>query len=265
MGAYLDTPVTDKNPENGANEMVRWGLCSMQGWRCGMEDDHIAKEIQISDGSKAMLFSVFDGHGGKEVANYSKENFTEILKNVEAFKAGNYKEALIEAFRVIDSQIKDKEYGMDTGSTSNVVLITKDTIFCANAGDSRAVLYSNDRVYPLSDDHKPDKPTEKERITKSDHMVSDDRVDGNLALSRAFGDFQYKQNSKVGWKDQAVTAHPDVSVTNRKKGDKFVIMACDGIWDCVTNEQCCQKFNDYQSSLKTDSTNTSKLVEKLFE
>jgi len=127
-----------------------------------------------------------------------------------------------------------------------VVLITKDTIFCANAGDSRAVLYTNDRVHPLSDDHKPDKPTERDRIVKSDHMVADDRVDGNLALSRAFGDFQYKQNSKVTWKDQAVTSFPDVSVTARKsKGDKFIIMACDGIWDCVSNEQCCERFNNY--------------------
>jgi len=42
MGAYLDTPVTDKHPENGSNNVLRWGLCTMQGWRCTQEDDHIA-------------------------------------------------------------------------------------------------------------------------------------------------------------------------------------------------------------------------------
>jgi protein phosphatase 1B len=47
MGAYLDTPITEKNPEYGKNEMVAWGLCSMQGWRCGMEDAHIAIKIDL--------------------------------------------------------------------------------------------------------------------------------------------------------------------------------------------------------------------------
>jgi len=83
MGAYLDHPITDKNSENGSNEIVRWGLCSMQGWRCSMEDDHIAKEVKLHDGSKGMLFGVFDGHGGKEVANYASEKFAEILLGVD--------------------------------------------------------------------------------------------------------------------------------------------------------------------------------------
>lgn len=45
MGAYLDTPVRDKNPEDDSNGYMTWGLCSMQGWRCNQEDDHFAGEI----------------------------------------------------------------------------------------------------------------------------------------------------------------------------------------------------------------------------
>lgn len=43
MGAYLDKPVEEKNPQKGknTNETIHWGACSMQGWRCGMEDAHI--------------------------------------------------------------------------------------------------------------------------------------------------------------------------------------------------------------------------------
>lgn len=144
---------------------------------------------------------------------------------------------------MLDAKVKEKDYGMDTGCTANVVLVTKDQIICSNIGDSRAVLFSNDRVLPLSEDHKPDNNIETLRINKSDHFVSDGRVDGNLALSRAFGDFQYKQNGKLDWKNQAVTAHPEVTLTQRKKGDKFVILACDGIWDCLTSEDCCQNIN----------------------
>ena len=73
MGAYLDTPIKEKNPEHGNNEICAWGACSMQGWRCGMEDAHIATEILLPDNKgKAMLFGVFDGHGGDKVAQLAE-------------------------------------------------------------------------------------------------------------------------------------------------------------------------------------------------
>jgi len=70
-------------------------------------------------------------------------------------------------------------------------------------------------------------------------------VDGNLALSRAFGDFQYKDQPNMQAKDQAVTAFPDITVTQRKKADKFIVLACDGIWDCLSNEECVERINKY--------------------
>ena len=51
----------------------------MQGWRMNMEDAHISEEVDFSDGSKGLLFGVFDGHGGAEVAAYAKSNFKRIL------------------------------------------------------------------------------------------------------------------------------------------------------------------------------------------
>ena len=45
MGAYLDSPIKDKNSEPGQNEQFTWGACAMQGWRCGMEDEHLVFEI----------------------------------------------------------------------------------------------------------------------------------------------------------------------------------------------------------------------------
>jgi len=78
---------------------------------------------------------------------------------------------------------------MDTGCTSNVVYINDKDIYCANAGDSRSILVSGNKVIALSEDHKPDCDEELKRIKKANHFVEDSRVDGNLALSRAFGDF----------------------------------------------------------------------------
>ena len=256
MGAYLDTPIKDKNAENGQTDLCTFGLCSMQGWRCGQEDAHVAEEIIQTDGNKGMLLCVFDGHGGREVAAYAQERFKTILTGLSDFKQLKFKDALIEAFRLFDDEVKDKEYGTDTGTTSNVVYFNQKDIYCSNAGDSRSVLYTNNKAFPLSEDHKPDNQIELNRINKTDHFVEDSRVDGNLALSRAFGDFQYKDRPQLSWKDQAVTANPDVTITKRKSGDQYIIVACDGIWDCLTNEECCAKVNGYKQALERKKTNS---------
>ena len=69
------------------------------------------------------------------------------------------------------------------------MFFTDSTIWTINAGDSRAVLAREDGLQALSEDHKPDNTIEVKRIEKANHYVEDSRVDGNLALSRAFGDF----------------------------------------------------------------------------
>lgn len=208
---------------------------------------------------------VWDGHGGKEVAEFAKEKFQTCFEQTEEFRTGKFKEALIKAFLDFDKMVGEKEYGTDTGCTSNVVYITKDEIYCANAGDSRAVLCTSDKAFPLSEDHKPDNELEAKRITKANHFVEDSRVDGNLALSRAFGDFQYKDQAGTDPKDQAVSCYPDITVTKRKPGDQFIIQACDGIWDCVTNEEACKKISEYYKKHNVTRDNVHKVVEELFE
>ena len=81
MGAFLDAPIKDKNPDPGQNANFCWGACGMQGWRCNMEDTHICQEVNVADGY-GMLFGVFDGHGGSEVAEYAQKHFkSEFEKN----------------------------------------------------------------------------------------------------------------------------------------------------------------------------------------
>jgi serine/threonine protein phosphatase PrpC len=111
-----------------------------------------------------MLFCVFDGHGGKEVAAYAKERFVDIFINTKDFKNQKYSEALTDTFMSLDSEIKDKEYGTDTGATSCVVYFNDEKIYCANAGDSRGVMFSGTKVIALSEDHKPDNKEELARI-----------------------------------------------------------------------------------------------------
>jgi serine/threonine protein phosphatase PrpC len=75
----------------------------MQGWRCGQEDAHITDEVDLPGGKKGMLFCVFDGHGGKEVAMFAEKNFKKIFMNQAEFKKGNFKEALRLTFFDLDA------------------------------------------------------------------------------------------------------------------------------------------------------------------
>ena len=73
------------------------------------------------------------------------------------------------------------------------MLITESKIYCANAGDSRAILVREKAgAIALSKDHKPNLQQEQQRIEAAGHSVSMERVDGSLALSRALGDYSFK-------------------------------------------------------------------------
>ena len=158
----------------------------------------------------------------------------------DEFKQGDFKEALRKSFLSTDAIVAKEDYCNDTGTTACVVYISESHIYCSNAGDSRGVLSRGKKgVLGLSDDHKPDNAGELARIEKASHHVEDSRVDGNLALSRAFGYVQYKDQPNLPVEKQAVTCSPDISETKRTKDDKFIILACDGIWDCLNNEEAC--------------------------
>ncbi len=81
------------------------------------------------------------------------------------------------------------------GCTANVVLVdsARRKIYVANAGDSRCVMAHGGKCKALSEDHKPDSQTEIDRIYKAGSVITEGRVDGNLNLTRAFGDLRHKQ------------------------------------------------------------------------
>lgn len=137
---------------------------------------------------------------------------------LENFKKKDYRAALQELFLKLDvlmlskdgqkelqklamSQQNGSETGFASdegksyaGCTASVLLITKTDIYTANAGDSRTVLCKKGKAKDLSEDHKPELPSERNRIERANGYVEDKRVNGMLALSRALGDFEYKSN-----------------------------------------------------------------------
>jgi len=247
MGQTLSEPIVEKFSDSGADERLIYGLSSMQGWRISMEDAHAAVlDLQNSDEpqrpttaeERLSFFGVYDGHGGDRVANFSGENIHKILAKQAAFAAKDYEQALKDAFLATDRAIlQDSRYEDEvSGCTASAALITSTKIYVANAGDSRTVLGVKGRAKPLSFDHKPQNEGEKARITAAGGFVDFGRVNGNLALSRAIGDFEFKKSAKLPPEEQIVTAYPDVTAHEITDDDEFLVVACDGIWDCQSSQ-----------------------------
>lgn len=122
------------------------------------------------------------------------------------------------------------------GCTAIVGLVVGKTLHVANVGDSRCVLSRKGRSEELSEDHKPNLPDEMKRVLKAGGFVGNGRINGSLNLSRAIGDLEFKQNKDLKPEDQMVTAKPDIRSIELCEDDEFVILACDGIWDCMTSQ-----------------------------
>eukprot|EP00349_Pseudokeronopsis_sp_Brazil_P003104 CAMPEP_0202957684 /NCGR_PEP_ID=MMETSP1396-20130829/2070_1 /ASSEMBLY_ACC=CAM_ASM_000872 /TAXON_ID= /ORGANISM="Pseudokeronopsis sp., Strain Brazil" /LENGTH=118 /DNA_ID=CAMNT_0049675315 /DNA_START=425 /DNA_END=781 /DNA_ORIENTATION=+ len=109
------------------------------------------------------------------------------------------------------SQPPSQELLESKGCTANVVYIRDNWLYIANAGDSRSVLCSNGKAIPLSTDHKPHLPSERQRILKAGSTINaEGRIDGNLNLSRSIGDIRYKKNKNLRPHEHPVTSFPDV-------------------------------------------------------
>jgi serine/threonine protein phosphatase PrpC len=119
-----------------------------------------------------------------------------------------------------------------------VAVVRGDKLVVANAGDSRAVLCRRGEAIDLSRDHKPTDEDERARIMKAGGFVSEGRVNGSLALSRAIGDLEYKRSKTLPARDQIVTAYPELTEQTIADGDEFIVIACDGIWDVLSSQQC---------------------------
>jgi len=127
----------------------------------------------------------------------------------------------------------------DAGSTALVVILNPKWIVCANAGDCRAVLgRDKQEIIKLSQDHKPNNDNEKKRIFLAGGTVRWGRVDGDLSVSRGFGDFVYK-NLALSPREQKITADPEICVVRRDDTiDEFVFIGCDGVFDVLSNREC---------------------------
>eukprot|EP00927_Polykrikos_kofoidii_P077324 TRINITY_DN74276_c0_g1_i1.p1 TRINITY_DN74276_c0_g1~~TRINITY_DN74276_c0_g1_i1.p1 ORF type:complete len:401 (-),score=83.76 TRINITY_DN74276_c0_g1_i1:35-1237(-) len=142
------------------------------------------------------------------------------------------------------------------GCTSVCVLLTETDVVCANAGDSRAVLCRKGQAVELSHDHKPNSEVERRRIEAAGGTVEEStagtrvqyRVNGNLNLSRAIGDLDFKRREDLDHDSQVICSTPDLVNMSITEDDEFIVLACDGIWDVKSNQEVCDFVRDRLSA-----------------
>lgn len=144
------------------------------------------------------------------------------------------------------------DHSINAGCTSVCAVIIDRVLTVANAGDSRAVLgRAGGATKPMSFDHKPHNDIEMNRIKNAGGFINQfGRINGNLNLSRAIGDLKYKQVPGIPPSGQMITAEPDIKQVTLRDDDEFIILACDGIWDCLSNEEAI-KYVESRIDTKT--------------
>lgn len=190
---------------------------------------------------------VFDGHCSDNAAAWFSENFPKELKKQPSLAPNNIKNACLAADIGYRGYVRTN-LTVSPGGTTAVFAIIEEMdnpknpakpykLTVGNIGDSRCLVVRGELVEQITVDHKPTDFHEQQRILAAGGAIENDRVDGLLAVSRAFGDTFLKSNSRVSAEEQKVSAVPDVFVVENVGGDDMVLLICDGVYEQSTNKQ----------------------------
>lgn len=229
------------------------GICfassSIQGQR-GTQEDRITilPHLGTLDDSAARAylramgyFAVFDGHGGAFCSSFLAKQLHQYLVSHSTF-ATDMSTSIIEACLSADETICRELLATseDCGSTATIAIVDarvphRRRLIVGNVGDSRCIISRNGVAHCLTSDHRPTRADEHSRILEAGGWVANDRVNGVLAVSRAFGNLEFK-NYGTG-KPSILTAGAEVTEWDCTNEDEFFVIACDGLWDVFTPQE----------------------------
>ncbi|CAA6654739.1 unnamed protein product [Spirodela intermedia] len=213
-----------RGDEEVEQESSRFSVfCKRGRKRKEMEDRHKASS-DGQGGSQMAFFGIFDGHGGTTAAEFAANNMDKhIMGEMAAGRETNG------CHRYEERRQSRKAPG---GVSCVTALITDGDLIVSNAGDCRAVMSSAGAAEALTSDHRPSRKDERDRIESLggylDYRRGLLRLHGSLAVSRGIGDGHLKQ-----W----VTAEPETRVLRIQPEFEFLILASDGLWDKVSNQE----------------------------
>lgn len=210
--------------------------CKRGRSRAHIEDRYSALANSIQADLKQAFFGIFDGHGGAKAAEFAAARLGQnILHNL------GRETNMAESDKTIEEKIKDGYLATDAeflrenasgGTCCVTAFIQQGKLMVSNVGDCRAVISKGGLAEILTMDHTPSRQDEKTRIENKggyvDYCNGVWRIQGSLAVSRAIGDQHLKE-----W----VTAEPDTTTVNIQPDCEFLILASDGLWDKVTDQE----------------------------
>eukprot|EP01123_Difflugia_compressa_P012681 TRINITY_DN552_c0_g1_i2.p1 TRINITY_DN552_c0_g1~~TRINITY_DN552_c0_g1_i2.p1 ORF type:complete len:358 (-),score=76.47 TRINITY_DN552_c0_g1_i2:181-1254(-) len=240
MGIGLSHPVSSKVLIRKGNKYFKVGGATMHGWRETMEDAH-SVILNLPNHPTTAFFGIFDGHSGSACSKFISNTLPNHIDALTDEELTN-PEKLAETVMDTDEQFLQAEEfkNKDDGSAGIFTIAICDPstntykLVNANIGDSRTVLSKRkDDTYTAiacTYDHKPTNEAERKRIEAAGGSVQLARVDGQLALSRAFGDRMLKHPLTFPPQDRKVTSKPDI-IEETASTDDFLFLACDGIYE----------------------------------
>lgn len=252
-------------PVNRKSEIIDPTLkaaISLAPGNSSMHAYHIAEKLWIF-GAEGWVdipcLALFDGYGsgGWDCSLYLKLTLAELigeeLQRHPLLDDLNISNALKRAFARANLRFKNN-YLSEKGSTAVVALVIKGALWIANTGDSRAVLSDGSVARQLSEDAKPGKDVFKKGIVSRGGSVIFDKVNGNVATARAFGQ----------GKERGMTARPRIckaDISSGQEKPRYLILGSKGLFDVVTSEEAVNFIQDFSDpSLAADQ-----LLELAFE
>ena len=234
------------------------GLAEMNGWRGSMEDAHV-----VHTADDWGYFGILDGHGGEVCSAWCARRLHEKLEKEGCPADDATAKRMVLA---VDAEFLATQ--QRSGSTAAMCIVRPPTgapggrrgkyqLHVINAGDSRVLLSRADGTIVdgggtdqgLTTDHKPDWPSERERIYRCGGTVEEAaggvyRVNGDLAVSRGFGDAEYKKTGPTpptnSQEDRPVTCNPEMGHFECEESD-FLLIVCDGVSEgAFPNPEVCQ-------------------------
>jgi len=210
------------------------------GLRKEMEDGFVFVD-QFGGQRSSAYFAVYDGHGGRQVVDFVTQELHESVLR-EMRRANSVPDAIVQAFQSTDEEMIRNNILM-SGCTACVCVLHEEkrarVVYTAHLGDSRAVLARGGKAQRLTSvtDHKATDPLEGKRVIEAGGQIVNDRVNGMLAMTRALGDFLLKMPVLP---NDVVSNVPDISSTDLSDQDRFIIVACDGLWDVISDQQAVE-------------------------
>lgn len=261
---------------------ISFGYHKIKNPRKTITEDYV---FDPKETGKNNFFGVFDGHGGHEVAQKASLQLPDFLTTADYLNGKTEQKDIVEALQrgVVNFDVEHCSKGSETkeqtaGTTACFIYIpdNSETLYCTNLGDSRAVLYGRSGVQPLSLDHKPE--TEKGRVELAGGYVANPdgkvRVNGRLETSRALGDSfnDLKKTSELkmievgtlleNFPNHPVGNVPDIRVVELTNEHEFIVIASDGMWDVMENEEVGSFAKDGLCAGKSLEKIATELAEK---